>query len=57
MKAKFLIISLILILIVLIIIYFVVGNYFFNIALNPNTSKVFVLGEIQATPFLGEIPT
>jgi len=44
---KFLIILLCLILIVLIIGYFMIGNYFYNIALNPNISKEFVLGETQ----------
>lgn len=29
----------------LLIAYFCIGNYFYNIALNPNTSKTFVLGE------------
>lgn len=38
---------LIIILILLSIAYFVIGNYFFNIALNPNTSKEFVLGETE----------
>lgn len=33
------------ILILLMVIYFSVGNYFYNIALNPKTSKTFVLGE------------
>jgi len=42
---KILIIMLILILGVLTIAYFMIGNYFYNIALNPNTSKEFVLGE------------
>ena len=42
---KILIIILILILVALTIAYFMIGNYFYNIALNPNTSKEFVLGE------------
>ena len=42
---KILIIVMILIIILLIISYFIVGNYFYNIALNPKTSKTFVLGE------------
>lgn len=33
------------ILILLLIAYFMIGNYFYNLALNPNTSKTFVLGE------------
>jgi len=33
------------IIILLISIYFFIGNYFYNIALNPKTSKTFVLGE------------
>ena len=33
------------ILILLISLYFIVGNYFYNIALSPKTSKAFVLGE------------
>ena len=33
------------IVILLISIYFIIGNYFYNIALNPKTSKTFVLGE------------
>lgn len=33
------------IIMILIIIYFIIGNYFFNISLNSNTSKTFVLGE------------
>ena len=33
------------ILILIISIYFIVGNYFYNIALSPKTSKAFVLGE------------
>lgn len=49
-KMKILIIVLITILILLTIVYFVIGNYFYNIALNPNTSKVFVLGvEVEET--------
>lgn len=44
-KMKILIIILILILILLIAIYFIVGNYFYNIALSTTTSKAFVLGE------------
>lgn len=36
------------ILIVLISIYFFMGNFFYNIALNPNTLKNFVLGEDSA---------
>lgn len=44
-KVKILIIILIIILIVLVIGYFAIGNYFYNIALNPKTSKTFVLGE------------
>lgn len=35
------------ILVVLTIGYFMIGNYFYNIALNPNTSKEFVPGETQ----------
>lgn len=42
---KFFIILLIIILTVLTTAYFMIGNYFYNIALNPNTSKEFVLGE------------
>lgn len=41
---KILIILLIFTFTVLTIAYFMIGNYFFNIALNPNTSKEFVLG-------------
>ena len=41
------IILLSIILILLSIAYFMIGNYFFNIALNPNTSKEFVLGETE----------
>lgn len=33
------------IIILLVLAYFFIGNYFYNIALNPNTSKTFVLGE------------
>lgn len=39
------ILIIILIVILLMAIYFSVGNYFYNIALNPKTSKAFVLGE------------
>ena len=46
---KIFIIIIITILILLIISYFMIGNYFYNIALNPNTSKEFVLGVIQDT--------
>ena len=45
-KFQILIILLILILVVLTILYFIIGNYFYNLALNPNTSKEFVLGPI-----------
>lgn len=38
---------LIIIFLALTIAYFTIGNYFYNIALNPNTSKEFVLGEIE----------
>ena len=48
-KITFWIIILIIILIVLTILYFMIGNYFYNIALNPNTSKSYVLGEIDTT--------
>ena len=51
---KILIIMLIIILVVLAILYFVIGNYFYNIALNPNTSKAYVLGEIDTTIDEGE---
>jgi len=51
---RFLIIMLIIIFVVLAILYFVVGNYFYNIALNPNTSKSYVLGEIDTTIDEGE---
>ena len=52
---RFLIIMLIIIiLVVLAILYFVVGKYFYNIALNPNTSKSYVLGEIDTTIDKGE---
>lgn len=44
---KIFMILLIIILIVLGIAYFMIGNYFFNIALNPNTSKEFILGETE----------
>ena len=47
---KISIIILIIILVVLTITYFMIGNYFYNIALNPNTSKQFVLGEIEKVP-------
>ena len=50
LNMKIFIIILIVILVVLAIGYFVIGNYFYNIALNPNTSKVFVLGETEETP-------
>ena len=50
-KMKLLLLILIIILILLIAIYFLVGNYFYNIALNPKTSKTFVLGEeVEETP-------
>lgn len=45
-KINILIILLLLILAVLAILYFIIGNYFYNLALNPNTSKEFVLGPI-----------
>ena len=51
---RFLIIMLIIILVVLAILYFVIGNYFYNIALNPNTSKSYVLGEIETKIDEGE---
>ena len=44
---KILIILLIFTFVALTIAYFMIGNYFFNIALNPNTSKEFVLGETE----------
>ena len=46
-KMKILMIILIVILLVLTILYFVVGNYFYEIALNPNSSKTFVLGDVE----------
>ena len=46
---KIFIIIIITIFIVLAIAYFMIGNYFYNMALNPNTSKEFVLGVIQDT--------
>ena len=44
---KILIILLIFTFTALTIAYFIIGNYFFNIALNPNTSKEFVLGKTE----------
>lgn len=46
-KMKILIILLIVILLVLTILYFVVGNYFYEIALNPKSPKTFVLGDVE----------
>jgi len=46
---KILLIIMLTILALLVIAYFWIGNYFYNIALNPNTSKEFVLGVIQDT--------
>lgn len=43
-RVKLLMILLIVIMFLLTILYFSIGNYFYNIALNPNTSKEFVLG-------------
>lgn len=47
MRKRNIIIMIILFVVILLLIigYFAVGNYFYNIALNPNTSKTFVLGE------------
>lgn len=42
---KLLVICLIIIVILLIVGYFIVGNYFYNIALNRNTPKSLILGE------------
>lgn len=44
-KMKTFIIIFSVIIIVLITMYFIIGNYFYNIALSPKTSKTFVLGE------------
>lgn len=45
---KYIIISIIIvILIMLIFSYYFIGNYFYNISLNPNTDKQFVLGELK----------
>ena len=44
-KIKIFIIIFTIILTLLIALYFIVGNFFYNIALNPKTSKTFVLGE------------
>lgn len=46
-KMKILMIILIVILLVLTILYFIVGNYFYEIALNPKSSKTFVLGNVE----------
>ena len=46
-KMKILMIILIVILLVLTILYFIVGNYFYEIALNPKSSKTFVLGDVE----------
>lgn len=46
-KMKILIILLVVILLVLTILYFVLGNYFYEIALNPKSPKTFVLGEVE----------
>ena len=48
-KMKIFIIMILIILLLLTIAYFMIGNYFYNIALNPNTSKEFILGVIQDT--------
>ena len=47
MKKRNIIIMVILLIVILLLVvgYFVVGNYFYNIALNPYTSKSFVLGD------------
>ena len=44
---KIVIILLIFTFIVLTIGYFMIGNYFYNIALNPNTSKEFIVGQTE----------
>ena len=46
MKKRTIVMIILLILVILLVVgYFFIGNYFYNIALNPNTSKTFVLGE------------
>ena len=44
---KIFIILLMIILTVLTTAYFMIGNYFYNLALNSNTSKEFILGETE----------
>ena len=44
-KRRILMLIIFIIIFLLIVAYFLIGNYFYNIALNPNTSKTFVLGE------------
>jgi fermentation-respiration switch protein FrsA (DUF1100 family) len=44
-KMNIFIIIVTIIITLLIALYFIVGNFFYNIALNPKTSKTFVLGE------------
>ena len=46
---KMICIFLLIILMLLIIAYFIVGNYFYNIALNPQADKDFVLGQFEQT--------
>lgn len=46
---KVIIIAVVVICILLIIAYYLIGNYFYNIALNPKTDKTFVLGNLEQT--------
>ena len=48
---KFIIIGIIILIIIMVLLvgYYKVGNYFYNIALNPKTDKQFVIGELEPT--------
>ena len=48
-RIKILLIILVVICILLVIMYFLVGNYFYNISLNPKTDKEFVVGKSEQT--------
>ena len=46
---KNVLISILIICLIIVIAYFSVGNYFYNISLNPKTDKTFVIGEYKET--------
>ena len=49
MKKGIIIMAIIIICLIIVAAYFIMGNYFYNIALNPKKDKTFILGGYEET--------